>query len=328
MMCDTLSEADNERDKVSCTLERDTNWLRDHQQLVCGLLYKKEVVNQGLELERFLAYREIQKNMATLKTELPKTLDDMYESNLNFDPSETYNAIMKQFSKFGSVTVLNDRCQFRQISSNFAKQQMYHLQAMSKFKVSVPDEKMSPKVQDDKLLMVDVDNKSLKLYDVKGTLLYIAFTRGNPAFLSRMQGNRYAVSEPDIGEISEYELSNEIKFISSIKAPREILGIAFLNDVLVLTSKDSVRVVNQSGKCLQYLDKSSDGEQLCSALKYIHGDPSDSVVYVSDEVGNKVFAFKQHPMSKLLQDPLQVYSHPKLTHPTGLNIDKFGNLVV
>ncbi|KAL3879995.1 hypothetical protein ACJMK2_032267 [Sinanodonta woodiana] len=335
MMGDALSEADNKRDKVFGTLERDTDWLRDNQQLVCCLLTKMQVFKEGLEPERFLAYREIDRNIATLKREIPEKLDGMYEFNLNFVPRETDEVILKQFSTFGSVAVKNKKCKFRQLSSNSANQQTYCLTEMSNFKVSVPGETKSPKIrsilflEDDKLLMVDVENKSLKLYDVKGVLLYRAVTRGNPTFLSRMQGNRYAVAEPDIGEISEYELSTEIKFISSIKAPLDIIGIAFLNDVFVLTSKVCIRILNQGGKCLQYLDKNSNGKQLFSSLKYIHGDPSDSVVYVSDELSNKVFAFKQHPVSKLVQqDPLQVYSHPRLTTPTGVDIDMFGNLLV
>ncbi|KAL3879994.1 hypothetical protein ACJMK2_032266 [Sinanodonta woodiana] len=333
MLSDALSKINNEREQETATIQRDTDWIRDHHKLVSRLLSKAETT-EGSELCKFLTYRKMQRNMASMKTELPGKLVNMYDCNLEFVPDESLTDFLQQISKFGSVSVKKESCKYY-LSSNTARQQTYDVIPVSSFKVSLLGEMTQPLIrsilflEDDTLLIFDAKNKSLKIYDKKGALQRRVFTRGYPGFLTRMHGKRYAVTEPELCEIDVYEISNEITLISTIKSPHGVLGIAFLNDVFILTCKDHVCVLDQRGECLQYMDKNSRGESMFSSAHYMISDALNNVIYISDYGSNKVFSFKQHPTSKYLkQEPLHIYSHHQLRTPCGIAVDKFGNLLV
>ncbi|KAK3612555.1 hypothetical protein CHS0354_024541 [Potamilus streckersoni] len=195
-----------------------------------------------------------------------------------------------------------------------------------------------------KIVLVDYQNAKIKMISQSGRVQCEKKFSTDPVCLTGIKENSFVVTFPSEGRMRQFEIDSKSilyrrsstlllqssTFVRkrSTRLDDDCFGIAFMNNIFIVSFHNCLKVYTLNGKELQNIFKNSDGVFLFLYARHLSCDEHRSVIYVTDEGKESLMSFMMERSSLINTNPKFIYTHERLRNPQASTTDKNGNIYI
>ena len=283
-------------------------------------------LQNGVESKTFLQLKKTAKQVAHLET----LLEEMKNKNADnlrfkFQLNSKTRELLRNMISLGTLEILNRPTK----SATF----------VTEFKVTsasdpyqVCDINGCAVLEDGKIVLADMYNESLKLFDTNNKLAAYSKLSAGPWDISTVNSDQVVITLPKEKKLQFFtvgatHLNPRHKIGPTLTKPSQFYGVAYYQDNLYVTCpKDdppSVKVLDMQGKELRTIASSPQERNLFSDPLYLTISHDGKVVYVSDSGNNTIVCLELNADGQV-----KTFADPENNPMGGLVIQTDGNLYV